>query len=329
MKTQRRRLLAGLGTMAGGALASARVWAQGQAGGQPDRPVTVVVPYPPGASTDQVARLVQSKMMGSVGQSVVIDYKPGGSGTIGAAYVARSPADSHRILLATQPILTISPHLQSMGFDTLKDLTPLTNAVNAVVAIAVHPSLPVNTLAELIDYSRRNPGTLSFGSAGAGSPQHVGGILLGQRAGLDWQHVGYKGGGPMNTDLLAGHIKCGIATLSVFKPFMADRRLKVIALGEPTRYPGAPDVPTIAETVPGFELNTWLAFYGPAGMPAAQVAFYANEIRKALLAPDVSARLAEVALIVDPQGPESLARLTRRDFELYGKVIRDNGITGG
>lgn len=324
MQSRRRDALKLLG-LAGALGALPRAHAQSVA---PDRPVTIVVPYPPGASTDQVARMVQAKLAGASSQPVVVEYKPGANGAIGSAFVARSPADSHRILIATQPLVSILPHLQKdIGYDPLKDFAPLTNAVNAVIGIAVHPSLPVESLADLIAYAKKNPKTLSFGSAGAGSPQHVGGVLLGQRAGIDWTHVAYKGGGPMNTDLLAGHIQCGIATLSVFRPFLADRRLKVIAIGERQRYAGTPDIPTIAETVPDFVLNTWLAFYGPAGMPAGQANWYAAEIGKALRAPEIAGKLAESALIVDAQGPAHLAQLTRSDFDTYGRVIRDNRIT--
>ena len=320
----RRQVLA----TAGALMTTRATWANTPA--RPDRAATVVVPYPPGGSTDILARALQGQPAGWGGQTVVVDYKPGASGLIGAAFVARSPGDSHRILLATQPILSITPHLNAaMGFDPLRDLVPLTNGVNAVLAVAVTPSLPVNSLAELAEWSRRHPGTLSFGSAGVGSPQHVGGVLLGQRAGIDWRHVGYKGGAPMNADLMAGHIQCGIATMSVFRPYIADRRLKVLAVGEPRRYSGTPDIPTMSETVPGFELSTWLAFFGPGGMPPEQVTWYSQALRATLNSPEVTAKLGESGLIVDANGPEALARLVRNDYELYGKVIRDNGITGG
>ena len=321
----RRRLLIASAALAAGSAARAN-----PAATRPDRVATIVVPYPPGGSTDILARSLQGQPAGWGGQTVVLDYKPGAGGLIGAAFVARSPADSHRVLLATQPILSITPHMNvSMGFDPLKDLVPLTNGVNAVLGVAVHPALPVSNLAELAAYSRRNPGTVSFGSAGVGSPQHVGGVLLGQRAGIDWRHVGYKGGAPMNADLLAGHIQAGIATMSIFKPYIADRRLKVLAVGEPRRYAGTPDIPTMAETVPGFELSTWLAFFGASSMPADQIAWYSQALRETLNTPEVVARMSESGLIIDAQGPEHLARMVSRDYELYGKVIRDNGITNG
>lgn len=323
MKPQRRQALQMLAATLLGALPfSSRSQAF------PSRPVTIVLPYPPGASTDQVARLVQPKLSAAFGHNVIVEYKPGANGSLGAAYVAKSPPDGYRILLATQPIVAISPHLQkNMGFDPFKELTPLTNGVNAVVALCVHASLGVNTLPELVAYSKKNPGKLAFGTAGAGSPQHVGGVLLAQRAQIDMIHAPYKGGGPMVNDLLAGHIKVGIATLSVFKPLMSDGRLRVIAIGEKTRFPGTPDIPTVAETLPGFELSTWLGFFGPGGLPADVAAFLSNEIAKALRAEDVRSKLEEAALLVSAEGPEALAKTVRADYEFYGRLIREHRIS--
>ena len=320
---RRRTLAAALGATALGAVASS---ARAQA--FPSRPVTIVVPYPPGGSSEQVARSIQTRMSTALGQSVVIENRAGAGGSIGAAYVAKSPPDGYRILMATQPIITINQHLQKdMGFDPLKDLTPLTNGVNAVVAIAVSSSLPVQNLAEMIAWGKKNPGALTFGSAGTGSPQHIGGILLGQRAQMQVTHVPYKGGGPMLTDLLAGHIKMGVATLSVFRPFVADKRLKILAIGELARFPATPDIPTVAETIPNFELSTWLGFYGPGGLPADITRTLSGELAKALKADEVRGKLADAGLLVAADGPDALAKLGRVEHELYGRIIRDNRIT--
>ena len=321
--TRRHTMGAALGAAALGALPI-----RSNAQAFPTRPVTIVVPYPPGGSSEQVSRSIQARLSTALGQSVVIENRAGAGGTIGAAFVAKSPPDGYRILMATQPIITISPHLQKdMGFDPLKDLTPLTNGVNAVVAIAVSSTVPVQNLAELIAWGRKNPGALTFGSAGTGSPQHVGGMLLGQRTQMQVTHVPYKGGGPMLTDLLAGHIKMGVATLSVFRPFAADKRLKILAIGELARFPGTPDIPTIAETVPNFELSTWLGFYGPGGLPADIARTLSGELIKALKAEEVRAKLADAGLLVAADGPEALAKMGRSEHELYGRIIRDNRIT--
>lgn len=294
----------------------------------PSRQLTIVVPYPPGASTDATARMVAARMGEDFGQPVIVENRAGAGGAVGATYVAKSPGDGYRVLLATQPILTINPHLQkSTGFDPMAELVPVSGAINAVVAVCVHSSVPAKSLAELIAHAKANPGKVTFGSAGTGSPQHVGGIMLAQRAGIEMVHVPYKGGGPMVTDLLAGHINVGIATLSVFKKLIGDSRVRVIAVGEATRYSGTPDIATIAETLPGFELNTWLGFFGPAGMPAPIRAAVSGAIVKALGSAPVSGKLAELALLVQPGGPAALEKVVRADHETYGRIIRDYKIT--
>lgn len=293
----------------------------------PNRPVTLVVPYPPGASTDQLARLVQPKLAAGLGQPVIIEHRAGAAGTIGAAYVAKSPADGYRFLLATQPILAISPYLQKeMGFDPIKELTPLTNGVNAVLAVTVHPSVPATSLAELMDYGKKNPGVLTFGSAGNGSPQHIGAVMLAQRGQYQMTHVPYKGGAPMVTDLVAGHIRAGIVTYSTIKQFVADKKLRIVAIGESRRFVGAPDTATINETIPGFDLTTWLGFVAPAGVPQSIVSILSNELMKALKTEDVSAKLLDLGLIVNAEGPEALGKMIRADYETYGQIIRQHKI---
>ena len=326
MNTPRRHFIGSVGAACVAALPG---WSFAQSG-YPSRPLSVVIPYPPGASTDQTGRLVQARMAPTFGQPVIAENRAGAGGVVGAAFVAKSPADGTRILMATQPILTVSPHLlKDMGFDAQKDLVPVSSAINAVVAICVNAALPVRNVAELIDYGRRNPRTLNYGTAGEGSPQHIGGLLLNQRTGLDMVHIPYKGGGPMVTDLMAGHVKVGIATLSVFKPLMNDPRVRVLAIGEKTRYAGTPDLPTIAETVPGFELSTWLGFFAAAATPPSILSALSTAVEAAVQSAEVKTPLANSALLVQPGGPEALARTVRSDYEVYGRIIRDNGITGG
>ena len=315
-----------LGFVAAVLLTAAPLCIQAQA--FPSRPITIVVPYPPGASTDAVARLVAPKLSAALGQPVLVESRAGAGGSIGAAYVAKSPPDGYRILMATQPIVAINPYFQKdMGFHPLKDLTPLTKAVNAPVGIAVHASLPINSMAQFIQYAKENPGQLTYGTAGTGSPQHVGGVLLSQRAEINTTHVPYKGGGPMLTDLLAGHIKAGIATMSVFKPHMGGQKIRVIAIGELSRFSGTPDIPTIAETLPGLELTTWLGFFGPRGLATDLVTTLSGELAKALRSEDVRGKLLDAAMLVAADGPEALAKVAREDYEVYGRIIRENRIS--
>lgn len=313
-----------------GFAAAGAAWAaSGGAWAQAGKVITMVVPYPPGASTDQVARLVAQRWPAiSGGQTMVVENKGGANGNLGAAVVAKSPPDGTRILLATQPIVSINPFVyKDSGFDAGKDLTPLTCGVNAVVALVAHPSLPANTVAEMIDYGKRNPGALQYGTAGSGSPQHIGGLLLGQRAGITMTHVPYRGGGPMVTDLLAGHIKLGIVTLSAVKAQVAEKRLKVLAIGEKARFAGAPEIPTIAETLPGFELTTWLGFFGPGGLPRDRVTALSQALTQALNSDEVKTQLQQLALPLRTEGPEALAKLVQSDQEIYGRIIREQKIT--
>lgn len=317
----RRRLLAG-------AVAAAVLPASVRAQAFPNRAITIVCPYPPGASTDQVARLVSQRMATDIGAPVITDNRAGANGNVGAAYVAKSPPDGYRILLATQPIVTINPYVyKNIGFDANKELTPLTCAVNGVVCIAVHPSLPVNNVAELIAYGKAKPNELNFGTAGSGSPQHIGGILFGQRAGFEWTHVPYRGGGPMVTDLTGGQVKCGIVTLSAVKGLADQGRLKILAIGEKQRFSGAPNIPTISETVPGFELTTWLGFFGPGGLPPEIVQYLSRHLVNALTSAEVRAKLLESALPVRAEGPLALAQLVASDQAVYQRIIREKNIT--
>lgn len=323
MSISRRGLLASAGSLATAAFARSAA-----AQSFPSKPITMVVPYPPGASTDLVARLVQQRMQGDIRENVIVENRAGANGNVGAAYVAKSPADGYRILLATQPIVAINPYVyKNTGFDATKELAPITCAVNAVVCIAVHPSLPVHSVGELVAYAKANPGKLNFGSAGTGSPQHIGGLLFAQRAGFQWTHVPYRGGGPMVSDLLAGNVKVGIVTLSTVKGSMADGRLRILAIGEKARFDGTPQIPTIAETLPGFELTTWLGFFGPAGLGAGATQFLSKHLAQALDDPAVKAKLADSALPVHAEGPEALAQRVAADQAVYRRVIREHHIT--
>jgi tripartite-type tricarboxylate transporter receptor subunit TctC len=294
----------------------------------PSRPITIVVPFPPGAATDQIARWVQPKLASALGVPVVIENKGGANGNIAGVYVAKSPPDGYRLLLGTQPILAINPHLyKDMGFDPLKDLTPITNGVTGVYGLAVNSALPVRTVAELIAYAKANPGALNYGTTGPGSPQHMAGILLSQRADITMTMVPYKGVGPMVLDLLAGNINVGVPTISALSQHLATGKVRLLAVSGTSRFPSLPDVPTIAETIPGFDVPVWFGFLGPGGLPPEIVARLALEIGNALRAPDVSAKLLEAGLPIVAAGPASFSSQIRADYETYGKLIRDNRIT--
>ncbi len=288
----------------------------------PTRPVTIVLPYPPGASTEQVARMVQPIMQERLKQPVVIENRPGGNGAIGTQQVARSEPDGYTILLTTNALMTIVPNVQSMPFDPIKDFAPLTTAIRGILGLAVHPSVPAKNMAEFIAYVKANPNKVHYGTAGIGSPQHMAGLLLNQSSGTDLIHVPYKGGGPAMNDLMGGHIQAGIATVSSMMSQYRGGLVRIVGIGEKERFAALPEVQAIAETVPGFEATSWLAFYAPAATPKAVVEKLNAELVFALTSPEVKQKLFDLGLPVVADKPEDLARTTRDDLARWGDLAR-------
>jgi len=298
--------------------------AQGRAEAQtfPTRPITIIVPYPPGASTDQVARLVQPILAKRLKQPVVVESRPGGNGGIGTQQVARAEPDGHTILLTTNALMTINPNIQTVPFDPIKDFAPITSAVKGILGLAVHPSVPARSMSELIAYVKANPQKVAYGSAGIGSPQHLAGLALNQAAGIALTHVPYRGGGPAMNDLLGGHIQSVIATLVTMLNHQKAGTLRILAIGEKERFAGTPDVPTISETVPGFEATSWLAFYAPAATPKGVIEILNRELVYALNTPSVKQNLLDSGLPIIADKPDDLARITKDDLQRWGDLAR-------
>ena len=295
----------------------------------PSKPLRLIVPYPPGASTDILGRLVAQKVSASVGQPIVVENRGGASGTIGSAYVAKQPGDGYTFMIGTDATHTTNSYLsKDFPYDPIRDFTPLTAAAGNVIILVVPPSFPVHTVKELVDYAKKNPGKVAFGSSGAGSPHHLAGELLGQMTGTQLVHIAYKGGGPAVTDALGGQIPMLFASLVSVMPYIQSGKLRAIAVTDTRRYPGLPDVPTIAETVPGFEMTSWLGFFAPAHVPQPIVKRLNQEIVKALNAPDSRSKMDAAGLVVIGNTPEEFAAMVRSDYEKRGKLIRAAGIKG-
>ncbi len=223
--------------------------------------------------------------------------------------------------------MAINPILyKDAGVDMNKDLAPISHVANTVIGLAVHPSLNVNTVQELIALVRKDPNGMPFGSSGAGSGQHIAGLMLAKRAGIKLTHVSYRGGGPMMNDLLSGTIKIGLATVSLLAPHVRAGKLKLLAIGEKTRFEGLPNVPTVSEAVPGVEFTAWFGFLAPTGTPAPVIDFLATHINRALKTPEVSHALTEQAMRVVADGPQGFARLIRADQADYAKIIQEENI---
>jgi tripartite-type tricarboxylate transporter receptor subunit TctC len=293
----------------------------------PARPITIVIGYTPGAVSDLVARTIGEGLHQAWGQPVIVDNRPGSSGNIGAAFVARAPADGYTLMVGTDATMASNVHLfKQVGFDPVKDFAPVALAGANIVCLAVNADLPVRSVADLIAYAKKNPGKLSFGSSGVGSPHHLAGELLRQMAGIDIIHVPYKGGGPAMNDVLGGHIPMAFLSLSAVVPHINTNRVRILAMVEKSRYAAMPDIPTIGETVPGFEMSSWIGVFAPAGTPPDIVAKLNDGMVKVLTTDAVKARLATLGLAVIAGKPDELAIVVKDGIRVRGELVKAAGI---
>ena len=225
----------------------------------PSKPITIVIGYTPGAVSDLTARTIADGLNRAWGQPVIVDNRPGSGGNIGAALVARAAPDGYTLMIGTDAQMASNVHLyKHAGFDPVKDFAPVAYAGANIICLAVNAELPIKTVADVIAYAKANPGKLNYGSSGTGSPHHLAGELLHQKTGIDIAHIPYKGGGAAVNDLLGGHIGMAFLSLSAAVPHMDTGKIRIVALVEKQRYAAMPDVPTIGETVPGFEMSSWI-----------------------------------------------------------------------
>lgn len=298
-------------------------------GSWPDRPIRLVVPYPPGASTDALGRLVAQKVSAALGQPVVVENRAGASGIIGTEHVARAAPDGYTFLLGTDSTHSSSTHMMANpSYHPIRDFTPLTLAAADPIVLVVNPNVPARSVSELVEWVRRNPDKGGFGSSGAGSPHHLAGELLRERSGAQFVHVPYKGGAPAIADLLGNQIPMVFASAITVLPHIQSGRLRALAVTSATRYSGLPDVPTFAETFSGFELGSWLAFFAPANLPAPIQARLSAAIRAGLSEPESRDKLAASGLIVVANEPRELAAVIEREFVSRGRLIREAGLRG-
>jgi len=289
----------------------------------PSRPVTIVTPQSPGASSDLLARTVGDRLTLAWGHPVIVDNRPGASGNVGAALAARAPADGYTLMVGTDAMLTSNVYLfKNMPFDPVKDFAPITNAGANIICLAVNAQLPVASVAELITYAKANPGKLQYGSSGIASPHHLSGELLSQKTGIQIVHVPYRGGGPAANDLLGGHISMAFLSLSSAVPLISSGKIRILALVEKSRYAAMPDIPTIGETIPGFEMSSWLGFFAPAGTPAPLVARLNEAIIKVLTIDAVKEKLATLGLVVAPSTPAELGAIVKDGLAVRGQLIK-------
>lgn len=293
----------------------------------PERPVRLLLPFPPGGGSDAVARLITPKLHDALGQPWVVDNRGGAAGNIAAELVATAEPDGYTVLLGFSTTLTVNPLLYKLPFSVAKDLRPVLNITAGQYMLLVHPSVKVNTIKELIEFAKANPGKLNYASAGIGSPLYLSAELFKSRAGVNIVHVPYKGGGPAAAAVFSGEAQVGFLSLPSSFPHVKAGRLKALAVTGPKRADVAPDVPTIAESgFPGFEVTSWYGLLVPVKTPERIVRIIHDETLKVMQMPDVRERLERLGLWVDIRGPKEFAERIRKETAMWAEVIKGAGI---
>ena len=294
----------------------------------PNRPIRLIVPFPPGGGTDLVGRSVGGKLSEALGQRVVIDNRGGAGGNIGAELAARADADGYTMLIGSIGAIAINPTLYAgkLPFDPQHDLAPVTLSSDALNILMVHPSLPVRTVKELIDLARAKPDQLSFSSSGLGATDHLAGEMFNRMVGVRTTHVPYKGGGPAAIDLVAGNVQFSFNTASAQAALWKAGKIRAIAVLSPKRQSLFPELPAVSETIPGYGVNNWYGFFVPAKTPAPIIKALNTEINRILKLPDIIALHNSGGIIPVGSTPEAFAKFIASETDKWGKVIREAGI---
>jgi len=292
----------------------------------PSRPLRMVVPYAPGGNTDVLARLIAQRLTQSLGQQVVVDNRPGGNTLIGTELVARAPADGYTIMLTTLTFTVVPTLYKKLPYDALRDFTPLTLAVTLPNVLVIHPAVPARTLKEFISHAKANPGKLSYASTGSGTSPHLSMELLKSMADIDLVHVPYKGGAPAMTDLIGGQVVAQFIGLPVAMPHITSGKLRALGVTSNKRASVAPNIPTIGETLAGYELDPWFGVFGPAGMPKAVTDRLYDEIVRILRAGDMKDYLNSLGAEPIGNTPAQFAAHIKAEIGKYAKIVKAAGI---
>lgn len=293
----------------------------------PDRAVIIVVPVPPGGALDILARLTGQWLAEHLGQPFIIENRPGGGTNIGIEVVARAAADGYTLLLIPGSVTANATLYRNLKFNFIRDIVPIAMISTLPLVMAVNSSFPATSVAEFIAYAKAHPGKISMASGGTGSPSHMAGELLKLQAGIDMVHVPYHGGGPALTDLMGGQVQVYFSPLPELIATVKAGRLRALAVTTAKRIEALPDVPTVAETVPGFEASTWQGIGAPKNTPAAIVAKLNTEINAGLRDPGIQVRLANLGSTPAPISPDEFASFIAAETEKWAKVIRAAHIT--
>ena len=294
----------------------------------PSKPVRFIVPFAPGGPTDIFARAVSAKLAEALGQPVVVDNRGGAGGNIGTEMVAKAAADGYTLLMGTVGTHAINPSLYPrVGFDPIRDFAPITLVADTPSLLAVHPSVPANTVRELVAIAKAKPGQLSYASAGNGTSNHLAGVLLCMMAGIEMVHIPYKGSGPALIDVLAGQVPVMFNNPASIMPHLKAGKLRALALSSATRSRLLPALPTLAESgVPGFEVRSWHGAFAPAGTSRDIVTRLHGEIVKALSQPDVKERFEAQGVELVGNRPEEFAAFLQKEQVKWSKVVKASGM---
>ena len=294
---------------------------------QPTRPIRVLVGFAPGGGTDITTRTISGKMQTLLGQSIVVENRPGAGGNIASEATVNAPADGSALMMGTIASLVMNPIMTPLSFDVLTDLTTIGRSVEVTNVFVVPADRPWRSLPDVIAAARARPDTITYGSSGVGGAGHVGGALLDSMADIKTVHVPYRGGGQLITDIVSGKVDFSIATAATVLPHIESGRLRALAVPTARRSPLLPDVPAIAETYPGFEIDTWWGLIAPAGTPRDVVARLNAAYVAALESPDVKTRFAGMMAEPVPTTPEQFGDLMRREHARYESVVKASGAT--
>ncbi len=293
----------------------------------PNKPIRLIVPYPPGGSTDPTARAYGDWLSDKLGVPFVIDNRPGAGATIGHALGAKATPDGYTLLLGTSAGLVVSPAFGTkLPYDPIKDFAPIGLGVYVPFLLVVHPSVAAKNTKELIEFAKAHPGEINFGSPGTGTPNHLGMELLKAMTGAQFTHVPYKGGGPATIDLVAGRIQAIFGSIPQWQPHLATGRVRAIGIGHPTRVKSMPDVPAIAEILPGFNNTSWYGFLAPAGTPAPIISKINAEMNRAAYNPEFIKHVEGIGLEVARSTPKEMGDLIRSELARWTNVIESAGI---
>ena len=314
-----------LGVVSAAALAALLFPLVAVAQAYPVKPVRVVIVFPPGGSNDVTARIVFARMNEIVGQNFILENRGGAAGTIGADLVAKSPNDGYTLMIQSATHVANAHLYKSLPYDTLGDFIGVTTLARQVGMLVVHPSLPVKTTKEFIALAKKRPGDVVYGSAGNGSYVHLTMALLASMTGTQMTHVPYKGGGPVNIAIASGEVQAVIGTIASLVPNLKANRVRALGVTSEKRTTQFPDVPAIAEAVPGYEFTAWIACFVPKGTPRAIVDKLNADLKKALDQPEVAKALSTQTLDPMHMTPEQFAARLKSDYAKYEKVVRISG----